>query len=74
MDGWEPLMCGWEPKSSQHLLVTQLRGYAVTHMLLYDQLYPHNTHNNKFETYTHNFTCAGNCRAKSVYILIIGMF
>ena len=40
MDGWEPLMCGWEPKSSQHLLVTQLRGYAVTHMLLYDQLYP----------------------------------
>ena len=30
------------PKNSsyQHLSVTRLRGYAVTHMLLYNQLYP----------------------------------
>ena len=31
MDGWEPLMGGWEPLSSPHLLgyaVTRLRGYA----------------------------------------------
>ena len=33
-------MGGWELKSSPLLLVTQLRGYAVTHMVLYVQLYP----------------------------------
>ena len=35
MDGWEPLIGGWEPKSSQHLLVTWLRGYAVTRLCGY---------------------------------------
>ena len=37
---WEPPMGGWEPKSSQLFCVTRLRRYAVTHMLLYNQLYP----------------------------------
>ena len=27
---------------SPHLFVTRLRGYAVTHIVLYVQLYPHN--------------------------------
>ena len=40
MGGWEPPMGGWEPKSSSSFWVTRLRGYAVTHMLLYNQLYP----------------------------------
>ena len=35
-----PPMGGWEPKSYPPFWVTQLRGYAVTHMLLYNQLYP----------------------------------
>ena len=33
-------MGGWELKSSPLLLVMQLRSYAVTHMVLYVQLYP----------------------------------
>ena len=32
---WEPPMGGWELKGSLPFWGTQLRGYAVTHMLLY---------------------------------------
>ena len=49
---------GWEPKSSQHLLVTRLRGYAVTRlrgyavtrMLLYNQLYPRYVTNSDYKS------------------------
>ena len=37
---------GWEPKSSEHLLVTRLCSYAVTHMVLYVQLHPFFFHAN----------------------------
>ena len=39
MDGWEPLMVG-NLKVPHIYCVTQLRGYAVTHIVLYVQLYP----------------------------------
>ena len=40
MDGWEPLMSGWEPKSSPLFCGTRVSGYAGTHIILYVQLHP----------------------------------
>ena len=52
--GWEPnpLKIKIKISSSSHFCVTQLRGYAVTRMLLYNQLYPKKVSLKKRQSYS----------------------